>query len=104
MSVTREDVEHVARLARLRLSEDEIARFTVQLNSILEHIQELSDAQAGAAEGLNVVDWDAPQRADTPGAESLAFPVADLAAAWDAGFFTVPKLAAMQRPDGSTTE
>jgi aspartyl-tRNA(Asn)/glutamyl-tRNA(Gln) amidotransferase subunit C len=35
--LTRADVEHVARLARLALSEEEIERFTVQLASILEH-------------------------------------------------------------------
>jgi aspartyl-tRNA(Asn)/glutamyl-tRNA(Gln) amidotransferase subunit C len=35
--LTRADVEHVARLARLALSEEEVDRFTVQLGSILEH-------------------------------------------------------------------
>ncbi len=35
--ITRADVEHVARLARLALSEEEIERFTDQLGQILEH-------------------------------------------------------------------
>ena len=35
--ITRADVEHVARLARLALSEEEIERFTTQLAQILEH-------------------------------------------------------------------
>jgi len=35
--LTRADVEHVARLARLALSEAEIEMFTVQLGAILEH-------------------------------------------------------------------
>ena len=35
--LTRADVEHVARLARLALSEEEVERFTIQLGSILEH-------------------------------------------------------------------
>ena len=35
--ITRADVEHVARLARLALSESEIEQFTVQLGQILEH-------------------------------------------------------------------
>lgn len=35
--ITRADVEHVARLARLALSDDEIERFTGQLAAILEH-------------------------------------------------------------------
>ena len=35
--LTRADVEHVAQLARLALSEAEIEQFTVQLGAILEH-------------------------------------------------------------------
>jgi aspartyl-tRNA(Asn)/glutamyl-tRNA(Gln) amidotransferase subunit C len=35
--LTRADVEHVARLARLALSEEEIERLTTQLAAILEH-------------------------------------------------------------------
>jgi aspartyl-tRNA(Asn)/glutamyl-tRNA(Gln) amidotransferase subunit C len=35
--LTRDDVVHVAQLARLALSEAEIEQFTVQLGAILEH-------------------------------------------------------------------
>ncbi len=35
--LTRADVEHVARLARLALSDEELERFTGQLAAILEH-------------------------------------------------------------------
>ena len=35
--LTRTDVEHVAKLARLALSEDEVEQFTVQLGAVLEH-------------------------------------------------------------------
>ena len=38
MRLTREEVEYVATLARLGLSESEIARLQDQLSSILEHI------------------------------------------------------------------
>lgn len=37
MAISREDVEHVARLARLALSEEEILLFQEQLGRILEH-------------------------------------------------------------------
>lgn len=40
--ITRSDVEHVARLARLDLSDVEIERFTDQLEVILEHAAEVS--------------------------------------------------------------
>ncbi|HEY5164527.1 MAG TPA: Asp-tRNA(Asn)/Glu-tRNA(Gln) amidotransferase subunit GatC [Acidimicrobiia bacterium] len=40
--ITRSDVEHVARLARLALTDDEIARFTTELGHILEHAADLA--------------------------------------------------------------
>ena len=41
MKITRETVEHVARLAALELSSEEIERFTHQLSRILEYIDQL---------------------------------------------------------------
>jgi aspartyl-tRNA(Asn)/glutamyl-tRNA(Gln) amidotransferase subunit C len=41
MTISREDVIHVAKLARLELSEAEIAQLTVQLSDILEHADRL---------------------------------------------------------------
>ena len=35
--LTRADVTHVARLARLALSEEEVEQFTIQLGAVLEH-------------------------------------------------------------------
>lgn len=35
--IERSDVEHVARLARLALTEDEVASLTVEVGAILEH-------------------------------------------------------------------
>ena len=35
--ITPEDVAHVARLARLHLSDDELATFTGQLDAVLDH-------------------------------------------------------------------
>ncbi len=44
MSLSRADVEHIALLARMRLSEDELNRMTEQLAGILEHIAVLQEA------------------------------------------------------------
>ncbi|MCR4399043.1 MAG: Asp-tRNA(Asn)/Glu-tRNA(Gln) amidotransferase subunit GatC [Firmicutes bacterium] len=41
MAISRDEVLHVARLARLELGEDEIEEYTRQLSRILEHIQKL---------------------------------------------------------------
>jgi aspartyl-tRNA(Asn)/glutamyl-tRNA(Gln) amidotransferase subunit C len=40
--IDREQVLHVARLARLRLSEEEIERMTGELSTILEHIETMA--------------------------------------------------------------
>jgi aspartyl-tRNA(Asn)/glutamyl-tRNA(Gln) amidotransferase subunit C len=40
--ITREDVAHVAALARLELSEEELDLFTGQLAEVLDHAAELS--------------------------------------------------------------
>src|SRR4051812_40359710 len=42
MSISRKDVDHVARLARLALSEEERERYTAQLGSILTYIEKMS--------------------------------------------------------------
>lgn len=39
--IDRKDVEHVARLARLALSEPELERMRVELTAILEYIEKL---------------------------------------------------------------
>jgi len=41
--ITREDVEHVARLARLELNDDELGRMREQLNAILGYIDKLRE-------------------------------------------------------------
>ncbi len=43
MAITRADVEHVAQLARLHLTDDELDRMQSQLSRILEAIETLSD-------------------------------------------------------------
>jgi aspartyl-tRNA(Asn)/glutamyl-tRNA(Gln) amidotransferase subunit C len=43
MAITREEVLHVARLARLELADDEVARFQTQLSAILEAVSKVSE-------------------------------------------------------------
>ncbi|WP_274649146.1 Asp-tRNA(Asn)/Glu-tRNA(Gln) amidotransferase subunit GatC [Paenibacillus humicola] len=43
MSITIKDVEHVANLARLALSDAEKEQFTVQLNDILKYVDKLGE-------------------------------------------------------------
>ncbi|MBU0961544.1 MAG: Asp-tRNA(Asn)/Glu-tRNA(Gln) amidotransferase subunit GatC [Proteobacteria bacterium] len=43
MKITREEVEHVAKLARLNLSEEELVRMTGQLDNILAYVAKLDE-------------------------------------------------------------
>ena len=43
MAITYQDVEHVAKLARLELSSDEREQFTEQLNAILSYAEKLNE-------------------------------------------------------------
>jgi aspartyl-tRNA(Asn)/glutamyl-tRNA(Gln) amidotransferase subunit C len=47
--ISRADVAHVARLARLDLTDDELERFTDQLGAVLEHAR---DVEALDTEGV----------------------------------------------------
>ena len=42
MKITRAEVEHVARLARLELSEPELDTFTAQMDAILAYVEKLN--------------------------------------------------------------
>lgn len=44
------DIDHVARLARLALTPEEKARFGAQLGSVLEHIEQLREADVSGVE------------------------------------------------------
>jgi aspartyl-tRNA(Asn)/glutamyl-tRNA(Gln) amidotransferase subunit C len=50
MAITRDEVLHVARLARLELREDEIERFTEQLSAILEAVAKVSELDLAGVE------------------------------------------------------
>ena len=73
MRLTPEEVEHVALLARLRLTDEERERFTTQLNSILEHFEQLEQIDTSevppmshAVPMANVLRGDEPTPSLTP--------------------------------------
>jgi aspartyl-tRNA(Asn)/glutamyl-tRNA(Gln) amidotransferase subunit C len=68
MSLSRDQVLHVARLARLELSEEEIERFGGELSKVLDHIEtigELGD-MADVEPTSHVVAVENALRADVP--------------------------------------
>ena len=50
MKITMQEVEHVARLARLQLTAEEKERMRAQLDSILSYIDKLSELDTTAVE------------------------------------------------------
>ncbi|HKY61571.1 MAG TPA: Asp-tRNA(Asn)/Glu-tRNA(Gln) amidotransferase subunit GatC [Gemmatimonadota bacterium] len=49
MSIGADDVRHIARLARLDLSEEEVQRFRRELSAILEYVNRLEELEPGRA-------------------------------------------------------
>ncbi|MCI0435062.1 MAG: aspartyl/glutamyl-tRNA amidotransferase subunit C [Gemmatimonadetes bacterium] len=99
MSVTPDEVRRIAALARLRLDDAEIDRLTIQLRSILAHVEQLETVDhAGSAAGLDAPRHVRAPRRDEPGADPLAVPPDRFAIDWRDGFFVVPRLAALD-PD-----
>ena len=50
MKISTKDVQHVARLSRLRFSEDQISLLTHQLNAILEYFEKLQELDTTGVE------------------------------------------------------
>ncbi|MGH7128941.1 MAG: Asp-tRNA(Asn)/Glu-tRNA(Gln) amidotransferase subunit GatC [Planctomycetaceae bacterium] len=67
MSLTRADVEKVALLARLKLSDAELETFTTQLAKIIEYVQLLDETETDSVEPMaHAVDRTDVFRTDEP--------------------------------------
>jgi len=53
MAISRDEVLHVAALARLALTDEEADRFTEQLGAILEAVSKVSELELGDVEPLS---------------------------------------------------
>jgi aspartyl-tRNA(Asn)/glutamyl-tRNA(Gln) amidotransferase subunit C len=65
--IDREQVLHVARLARLRLTDEEVERMSGELSSILEAIEQIGELDLdGVQPTSHVVDLENVLRPDVP--------------------------------------
>lgn len=78
MALTKKDVEHIANLARLELTEDEKQLFSEQLSSVLSYVDQLKEVDTSGVqygyqvEGLdNVMDADEVRPCDEATRERL---------------------------------
>ena len=91
--ITRADVEHVARLARLALSESEIIQFTTQLGQILEHAARVEALDTSAvAPTSHPIPLANVMRPDEPRPGLARDDVLAMAPAAEDGRFRVPKI------------
>jgi aspartyl-tRNA(Asn)/glutamyl-tRNA(Gln) amidotransferase subunit C len=91
MALTLEEVRHIARLARLRLTAEEEARYRTQLSAILEYAARLRAVDTSSVPPTaSVLPLDAPLREDQARSAGAASRL--LANAPDAteGMFRVP--------------
>lgn len=93
MSVSHEQVRHIARLARIAMSEEELERLLPELNNILGWVEQLGEVDTDGIEPLaTVIDQKLRLRDDLVTEGDCRDDI--LANAPDAqhGFFAVPKV------------
>ena len=91
--ISRADVAHVARLARLDLTDDELSRFTDQLAAVLEHAGDLAAIDtAGVPPTAHPLELVNVLRDDVPRPCLDRVEVLAMAPAAEDGRFRVPKI------------
>jgi aspartyl-tRNA(Asn)/glutamyl-tRNA(Gln) amidotransferase subunit C len=95
LSSEKIDVRYVAKLARLALTDDEVARFETQLGDLLEHVNALSRLDVSeVAATAQVVESRNVERADERRASLDRETVLEQAPQRQGGFFRVPRIIA----------
>jgi aspartyl-tRNA(Asn)/glutamyl-tRNA(Gln) amidotransferase subunit C len=97
MTIGREEVLHVAKLAELAVADRELNRLVEQLNRIVDYVAQLDQVPADQIAdtflpGPPSVDL----REDVEGAMPLSRPPSALAPEFKEGFFLVPRHGAME--------
>lgn len=102
MAVTRDDVKHMAGLARLGITDDRANELTSQLNTILGHMDILARVDVKKMEPLvGIGASGASLQADTGPSVRLEHSIADIAPQTRDGFFLVPRVASHEAAEES---
>ena len=93
MKLNRKDVEHVAQLSRLELSEKDLDKYTGQLDAILEYIDVLSQVDTSGVEPMaHVLDIRNVMRPDVVQPSLSQEAALQNSPEPENGFFKVPKI------------
>jgi len=91
--ITIKDVEHVAKLARLELTEEEKEMFTHQLGDVLEHVEKMNEVNTEGVEPMNhPIDFYNVMREDVKIYENTREELMQNAPDIEGEFFKVPKI------------
>ena len=102
MTVSRDDVLRIARLAELDVDEEGLPVLAEQMSRILDYVAQLSTVPASESVKPYVPGPDAIRfRPDEVKPWPLAAGPDDLAPAFKGGFFLVPKLEQFDEPEAS---
>lgn len=97
MSIGRDEVLHVAKLAELAVGEGDLDRLVEQMNRIVGYVAQLNQIPADRIARPFVAGPQSIElREDTEGAMQLARPPAAIAPEFIDGFFLVPRHGAME--------
>ena len=93
MSVNADQVRHVARLARLALTDDEIGRMVPEFNNLLEWVKQLEEVDTNGVEPLTaVIENQLRLREDIVNDGNCRDDILRNAPDAQHGFFAVPKV------------
>jgi len=97
MSIGREEVLHVARLAELDVPAGDVEGLVAQIGRIVDYVAQLNQVPAGEhAASFQGGPLITPLGEDTPGAVPLVRGPESFAPEFRDGFFLVPRLGAME--------
>ena len=91
--ITVKDVEHVAKLARLELTEDEKVLYTKQLGDVLKYVDQMNEVDTSDVKPMTqVIDFVNVMREDKVYYEQTKEELMKNAPDEENGFFRVPKI------------
>ena len=93
MSVSSEQVRHIAKLARIAMSDEELERLVPELNNILGWVEQLGEVDTDGVEPLaTVIDQTLRLRDDVVNDGDIRDKILANAPEAQHGFFAVPKV------------
>lgn len=93
MTLTNDDVHHIAKLARIRLKPEELTHYATEINGLLKWIEQLGEVNTDGVEPLlSVSEQLLPWREDVVTDGNMAEAVLKNAPLQSYGCFAVPKV------------